>query len=53
MNDVVPYKLNNRRLVAGMCMLYKVRERISHPLFAWLPTPYIRERLARSAEAFN
>ena len=37
MNDVVPCNLSNRRSVAGLCMLYKVRERVSHPLFACLP----------------
>ena len=53
MNDVVPCNLNNRRLVAGLCMLYKDRERVSHPLFACLPDPYRRERLTRGAEALN
>ena len=31
MNDVVPCNMNNRRSVVGLCMLYKVRERVSHP----------------------
>ena len=53
MNDVVPCKLNNRRSVAGLCMLYKVRERVSHPLFACLPDPYRRERFTRRADALN
>ena len=53
MNDVVPCNLNNRRSVAGLCMLYKVRGRVSHPLIACLPAPYRRERLARRAEALN
>ena len=51
MNDVVLCNLNNCRSVAGLCMLYKVRERISHLLFACLPDPY--ERLTRRAEALN
>ena len=53
MNDVVPCNLSNRRSVAGLCMLYKVRERVSHPLFACLPDPYTRERLTRRAVALN
>ena len=53
MNDVGPCNLNNRRSVAGVCMLYKVRERVSPPLFACLPDPYRRERLTRGAEALN
>ena len=54
MNDVVvPCKLNNRRSVAGLCMLYKVRERVSHPLFACLPAPYRSERFTRRADALN
>ena len=53
MNDAVPCNLKNHRLVAGLCMLYKVRERVSHPLFACLPDPYRRERLTRGAEALN
>ena len=53
MNDIVPCKLNNRRSVAGLCMLYKVRERVSHPLFACLPDPYRRERFTRRADALN
>ena len=53
MNDVVPCNLNNRRSVAGLCMLYKVRERVSHPLFACLPAPYRRERFTRRADALN
>ena len=53
MNDIVPCKLSNRRSVAGLCMLYKVRERVSHPIFACLPDPYRRERLTRRAEALT
>ena len=53
MNDVVPCNLSNRRSVAGLCMLYKVRERVSHPLFACLPDPYRRERLIQHTEALN
>ena len=34
-------------------MLYKVREPVSHTLFACLPAPYRRERLTRRAEALN
>ena len=34
-------------------MLYKVRERVSHPLFACLPDPYRRERLTRCTKALN
>ena len=53
MYDVVPCNLNNRRSVAGLCMLYKVRERVIHSLFACLPAPYRRERLILRAEALN
>ena len=53
MNDVVPCNLSNRRSVAGLCMLYKVCERVSNPLFACLPDPYRRERLTRRTEALN
>ena len=53
MNDVVPCNLNNRRLVAGLCVLYKFRERVSYPLFSCLPDPYRRERLILGAEALN
>ena len=53
MNDVMPCKLNNRRSVAGLCMLYKVRERVSDPLFACLPDPYRRDRFTRRADALN
>ena len=53
MSDLVACNLNNHGSVAGLCMLFKVRERLSHPLFACLPTPYRRERLTRRAEALN
>ena len=53
MNDVVPCNLNNHRSVVGLCMLYKVRERVSHSFFACLPAPYGRERLIRRGEALN
>ena len=51
MNDVVPCKMNNRRSVADLCMLYKVRDCASHPLFACLPDPYRGERFTRRADA--
>ena len=53
MIDVVLCNLNNRRSVTGLCMLYKVRERVSHPHFACLPALYRRERLTRRAEALD
>ena len=53
MNNVIPCYLDNRRLIAGLCMLYKVRERVCHPLFTCLPAPYRRERLTRRADALN
>ena len=34
--DIVPCNLNNRRSVAGLCILYKVRKRVSYPLFGAL-----------------
>jgi len=45
MNGEVPCNLDNRHMVAGLCMLFKVRERVSHPLFACLPTRFWRDRL--------
>ena len=53
MNDVVPCDLGNRRSIAGLCMLYKIHERIYHPLFACLPIPFRRERLTRRTEALH
>ena len=50
---IMSLMLNNRRSVAGLCMLYKVRERVSHLLFACLPDPYRRERFTRRADALN
>ena len=56
MNDVMPCDLNNRHSVAGLCILYKVRERVSHLthlFFACLPALYRHERLTQRAEALN
>ena len=44
MDDVVPYCLDNRRSVvgaAGLCMLYKIRDTVCHPL-TFLPFPLCR-----------
>ena len=53
MNDVVPHCLDNRRSVAGLCMLYKIRDRVRHPLFSCLPVPFQRDRLTRRTEALH
>jgi len=53
MNDTVPCCLDDRRSVAGLCMLYKIRARVSHPLFKCLPVPLRRDRLTRRTEALH
>ena len=53
MNDAVLCCLEDRRSVAGLCMLYKIRERVGHPLFECLPAPLRRDRLTRRTEVLN
>ena len=53
MDDVVPYCLDSRRSVAGLCMLYKIRHRVCHPLFCCLPIPFQRYRLTQRPEALR
>ena len=43
----------NRRTVAGLCMLYKVRDRVCHPLFSYLPVLFQRDRLTQRTEALH
>jgi len=53
MNDQVPCNLNHRRSVAGLCMLFKIHERVGHPLFAYLPARFQRDRLTRRTESLH
>ena len=53
LNIAMPCSLSDRRSVAGLCMLYKVRERVGHPLVAFLPARFQRERLTRRTEALH
>ena len=53
MDDVVPYCLDNRRSVAGLCMLYNIRDRVCHPLFSCLPIPFQLDRFTRRTEALH
>ena len=41
--------LSHRRSVAVLCMLYKIRCNLKHPLCGALPVPYVPVRVTRSA----
>ena len=41
--------ISHRRSVAVLCMLYKIRCNLVHPLYGALPGPYVPAQLTRSA----
>ena len=41
--------LQHRRLVASLCMLYKITSNVTHPLHAALPERFVPQRLTRRA----
>ena len=41
--------ISHRRSVAVLCMLYKIRCNLMHPLFGALPGPYVPARVTRGA----
>ena len=43
------YNLSNRRSVAVLCMLYKIRCNTMHPLYGTLSVPYVPVRVTRGA----
>ena len=39
----------HRRSVAALCMLYKIKCNLMHPLYGALPVPYVAVRVTRGA----
>ena len=46
---VLSCNLSHRRSVAALCMLYKIRCNLMHPLCGALPVPYVPVRVTRGA----
>ena len=46
---VLDYNLANRRSVAELCMLFKIKNNPMHPLSGELPLPYVPVRVTRGA----